>query len=104
MRGGWARLSRPETWATGVAHSSVVSATPTRGSANLTRETTPGSSSLASTPTTVGTSTTWKVLTARPCTCNSQAAGWLSRTAALEAGGPRRPPPPPPNRGRGLRA
>jgi len=55
------------TCAHGDAHSSVVSATPISGSTGLSARTSDGNSSLVSTPSTVGTSTTWNVLMARPC-------------------------------------
>ena len=60
-------LRSSETCATGEAHSSVVRATPTRGSSLRMRLTTLGKHSLASTPSTVGISTTCSVEMARPC-------------------------------------
>ena len=68
-------LRSSDTWATGDAQSRVVRATPTSGSSLLMRLTTPGKHSFASTPTTVGTSTTWKVEIARPC--SKRASGCL---------------------------
>ena len=56
----------PETCAHGLAQSSVVSATPTSGRKARSFLTTLGKHSLASTPSSVGTRTTWNVDSARP--------------------------------------
>ena len=76
-------LRSSDTWATGDAQSRVVRATPTSGSNLLMRLTMPGKHSFASTPTTVGTSTTWNVEIARPCSKRRPIACWFRAAQAV---------------------
>ena len=64
---GGSHLRMPATWAQGDAQRRVVRATPMRGRMGFSFLTRPGKYSLVRTPRMVGTSTTWKVLSARPC-------------------------------------
>ena len=63
-----AYLRTEATCAQGEAQRRVVMATPTKGSHAVNFFTKSWKNSLATTPTKVGTNTTWKVETARPCT------------------------------------
>ena len=67
VAGSWPYLRTVDTCAQGEAHSRVVMATPTKGSQAVNFFTKSWKNSLATTPTRVGTNTTWNVDTARPC-------------------------------------